>query len=213
MTNASPSQNPANSGSMAGLFREVLGKFVQGMDDMLPARVISYDRASNRAQVQPMVMMVTTDDQRIERAPVASVPVFQIGGGGFLLSFNLKAGDLGWIKANDRDISLFLQSGALSSPNTLRKHSFQDAVFFPDPMRGYEIAAEDAENCVLQNMDGSVRVSIWPDKVKITAPTVEISAPEVSIISDTLSHNGVDIGATHRHGGVQSGPSTTGVPV
>ena len=137
---------------------------------MLPARVIAYDRKSNRAQIKPLVNLLTTEGKEIERPQIASVPVFQIGGGGMMLNFNLKPGDLGWIKANDRDISLSMQSGGEAKPNSFRKHSFEDGLFFPDAMRNFVINDEDAENAVLQTTDGAVRVAIWPDFVKVTAP-------------------------------------------
>lgn len=158
---APPSRDPANDDSLLGMAKQILDKFLNGVDDMLPARVLSYDRATNRAAVMPMVKLLTTDNRQIGRAQVASVPVMQFGGDGIALSFNLKAGDLGWIKANDRDISLLLQGYKDSAPNTLRKHSLQDAVFIPDVMHGLTIAAEDAEHAVLQTLDGSVRVAIW----------------------------------------------------
>lgn len=166
---AIPSRDPANEDSLLGMARQILDKFLAQIDDMLPARVISYDRAANRATVQPLVKLLTTDDRQIGRAQIAAVPVMMFGGDGVALSFNLKAGDLGWVKANDRDISILLQSYRESAPNTLRKHSFQDAVFIPDVMRGLTLAGEDETHAVLQTLDGSVRVAIWPDRVKITA--------------------------------------------
>lgn len=184
---ANPSRDPANDDSLLGMARQVLDKFLNGVDDMLPARVVSYDRASNRAAVVPMVKLLTTDGRQIGRAQVASVPVMLFGGDGVALSFNLKAGDLGWIKANDRDISLITQGYRDSAPNTLRKHSFQDAVFIPDVMHGLTLDAEDEGHAVLQTLDGSVRVAIWPDRVKIT--TGEMFA-EVGPVNVTLL-NGV----------------------
>lgn len=212
MSTEIPSIDPADDGDLVGAFRHIFNKMLQNVDDMLPAQVIAYDRASNRATVQPLVMVLTTGNTTVKRASVASIPVFQFGGGGFMLSFNIKAGDIGWIKANDRDISLFLQSTNHSAPNTLRKHSFSDAMFFPDVFKGYSIAGEDLENAVLQNLDGSVKISLGQDKIKITAPTVEIVSNDVKITSSTLEHNGVNIGATHVHGGVQVGTSNSGVP-
>lgn len=228
-----PSIDPANDGDFLGTMRHILGKELQNINGMLPAKVISFNRAKNRATVQPLVMLLTTSNTTVPRASIASVPVYQIGGGGFMLNFNLKAGDLGWIKACDRDISLFLQSYNISAPNTLRKFNFSDAVFFPDVMRGYTINEEDAENAVLQNLDGSVRISLWQNKVKITSPFVEIDAPNVTMsgkldvtgditslskvtapllvgIND-VTFNGIS-GTSHVHSGVQSGASNTGVP-
>lgn len=165
------SRNQSDNGTLAGMLRLVLGKFLQHVDDMLPARVIAYDAASNVAQVQPLIQMVTTDGRVVNRAQVASVPVFQISGGGFILNFPIFSGDLGWIKANDRDISLFKQTGASSAPNTQRKHSFEDATFFPQAARSLiTIAAEDAGAAVLQSYDGAVRVALHADHLKVTAP-------------------------------------------
>lgn len=200
-----PSGDPADLSDFTGAFRHIFGKMMQSVDGMLPAKVISYNRTTNRATVQPLIMMLTTADTTVQRAEIASVPVFQYGAGDFLLSFPVKAGDLGWIKANDRDISLFLQSYSNAAPNTIRKKSFSDAIFYPDVMRGYTIASEDLDNVVLQNLDGSVKVSLGANKVKIAAPTVEI-------VSTALTHNGVNIGATHTHSGVTAGASNTGVP-
>lgn len=210
-----PSIDPANEGDLVGALRHILGKELQNLDGMLPAKVIAYDRVKNRATVQPLIMLLTTSHTTVPRASLASVPVYQIGGGGFLLNFNLKPGDLGWIKANDRDISLFLQSHAASAPNTIRKHSFSDAVFYPDVMKGYTIAGEDAENAVLQNLDGSVKLSLAATKLtlKVGGVSLEVSSSGVAITGGTVTHNGKNIGDTHAHSGVTAGPSNTGVPV
>ncbi len=241
MVNAQPSVNPANNDSLTGVFRHVLGKFLQNVDDMLPARVVAFDRTSNRAQVQPLIAMVSTNGEQISRAPIASVPVFQIGGGGFILNFNLKPNDLGWIKANDRDISLFLQGYDQAAPNTKRKHSFEDCIFYPDVMRGYEINDEDEENAVLQTIDGTQRVSIWADRIKITSDNkIILDAPLTECTGEFISgtnpgytqtatfygniNTQLDVTAAgggvgtpvslhaHTHNGVQTGGGNTGAP-
>jgi len=185
MTNAPPSIDPADEGTLLGVFKLVLSKFLANTDDCLPAIVKGYDRASNRATVQPLIQKVSTINQTFSRAPVASVPVFQIGGGNVALLFNINPGDLGWIKATDRDISLFMQNFAENGPNTDRMHSFEDAVFFPDNMRGYTINAEDEENCVLQTLDGTQRISIWPDRIKMTSGSSAITIQDTQITIDT----------------------------
>jgi len=181
LNNQPPSRDPADDGSLAGTLRNVMKKMTQGTDGMLPATVIAFDRASNRATVKPVVMMVGTDGGTLGRAQIASVPVFQIGAGGFMLNFNLKGGDLGWIIANDRDTSLFLQGGTEQPPNTKRMKSFEDGVFFPDALRNFVINAEDQENAVFQTLDGTVRVALWADQVKVTAPKVLIETPDATI--------------------------------
>ena len=46
------------------------------------------------------------------------------------------------------------------------------------------------------------------------APTnyIEFSGGGVNIVSGTLKHNGVNIGATHVHGGVEPGGGNTSTP-
>lgn len=177
-THATPSRDPANDDSLLGMARQILDKFLQSVDDMLPAQVISYDRDVNRATVRPLVRVLTTDGRQVGRAQIASVPVFMFGGGDCVLSFQLNPGDLGWIKANDRDISLFLQAHREAAPNTLRKHTFQDAMFFPDVMHGVTIPEEDADNAVFQRKAGLVRLSLWPEFLKATAPRGLVVADE-----------------------------------
>lgn len=237
MVDSIPSPNPANLGTLIGTLKEFQRSCLMQTDDMLPAQIITYDRSTNLAQVQPMIMMVTANDASVPRAPIASVPVLQLGAGNFMLNFPLNPGDLGWIKANDRDISFYLQTLAQSNLNTFRMHSFEDAIFIPSVLRGYTINSEDAGNVVLQTLDGTQRIALWADKIKITSnTTVIIDAPvtEFTGIITTGTNTGyggtatingtlnatVDVTSNltaislthHVHSGVQSGSSDTGQP-
>ncbi len=191
-----PSIDPAQRHSFMGTVQFLVDKLVkQEMDDMLPAKVIAYDRTKNRATVQIMVCMVNTLNQQVSRAQIASVPVLQLGGGGFVLSFPIVAGNTGWIKATDTDMSLFLQSlssgGEISPPNTAITHKFDSSMFIPDTMfHNVVINSEDAANVVFQTLDGTVRIALWDGehkKVKITAPELLVVCPQTTIdASDVL---------------------------
>jgi hypothetical protein len=209
-TFAPPSIDPPDEGSLGGAFRAILQKVLQGVEDCLPAQVIAYDRRSNRATVKPLIMMGTTDGEKVSRAQIASVPVFNIGGGGFVLSFPIKPNDLGWIKASDRDISLFLQGMKEEWPNTRRSHSFSDGVFFPDVMRQWTLNAGDTESAVLQSIDGATRIAIGAGTVTITAPTlVKIDCPSAYMTGNLDVDGIVTIGGTafntHNHADPQGG--------
>lgn len=174
MVQSIPSRDPENSDSLAGVFKEVLKKFAQRTDDMLPAIVETYDRAANIARVRPLIQVVTTEGDLVSRAAIQSVPVLQLGGGGFLISFPLVAGDLGWIKASDRDLSLFRQNFSEAAPNTKRMHSFEDAIFIPDIMKDYSIAGEDSSGLVIQYKDNTVKIVVKSNEVVIKAPTISL---------------------------------------
>jgi hypothetical protein len=169
MSQGYPSENPSRGGGLAGVIGTVLEKFLQGVDGMLPAEIVSYDRKGNTAAVRPLVAVRTTDGATLSRAVVASVPVLAVGGGNFTVNFPLKPGDKGWIKANDRDISLYMQGMREAEANTRRLHSFEDGLFIPDVLRKYTLDGEDFDaDMVIQKLDGTVRVALWPDRVKTT---------------------------------------------
>lgn len=242
-TTAPPSGNAADYSSLNGVLRLWMTKFLQQVDDMLPAQVIAYDAASNTAQVQPLISFVTTSNQVVQRAQVASVPVLQLSGGGFLLNFPINSGDLGWIKSNDRDISLFMQTGEVSPPNTQRKHSFEDAIFIPQAARSLiTIDSQDAANVVLQNYAGTCKISISQTNITVTAPNgVTVDTPIATFTKDVeidgilivnnvnsqatpctingnISTNGDVIASSislvnHVHSGVTTGGGDTGKPV
>ena len=90
-----------------------------------------------------------------------------MGGGGFVLShFPVRAGDLGWLKANDQDI-FTVQTGVghdRSRPGS-RMHDFADP-FYSIDLQQHRSA--DASNVVLQAVDGSTRLSMGAGNTVIT---------------------------------------------
>lgn len=171
MAESLPSFDIADREAVAGMIRLVLTKWLQGTDDMLPARVLSYDRATNRAKVQPMIVLRLTGGKKTkEREPIASVPVFQYGAGNIVISCPVKAGDIGWIKAADRDCSNFKKAYKMSTPNTLRLHKFSDGLFIPDTMLyQFVISEEDIANdaLVISNKAGTNKLSVWQNIFKM----------------------------------------------
>lgn len=188
--NNNPSLDPADNGSLAGTLQFVFKKLLQSVDNLLPAKVIEYDRTNNRVSVQILISLITTSNTLVSRQQISSIPVFVMGGGGYFLSFPLKPGDLGWIAANDRDISLFLQSYNEAAPNTNRVKSFSDAVFIPDIMHGYTIDGADEDKLVIQDTDGNAKITLGDGEINLQSGNVnimidnssaEINSPVISI--------------------------------
>lgn len=202
MSNQTPSANPSDSaGNLAGTFRAIFAKVLQGIDGQLPAVVMSYDRVSNTATIRPEIYVVGTDGNLTARAEVARVPVLALGGGGFTIRFPVKAGDRGWLEASDRDISVFNQqaTGATSAPPTARTHSFSDGRFIPDSFARAVIAEEDSDAVVIQSLNGGVRLAIGNDGFRFYGAAKFFDAVEIQ---------GKDV-ATHDHGGVERGSART----
>lgn len=210
-----PSQDPADTGTLAGTLRATFRKMMQGVDSMLPARVLAYDRENNVATVQPIIAVLTTDGSTVPRAQVARVPVLALGGGGFVINFPLKAGDLGWIEASDRDISLYMQSFNESQPNTVRMHSFEDGRFIPDMMKNFDVAGVGDDSMVIQSTDGATRIEISPAKITYTSAEHEFVGPvtfkDLATFEDDTITNGRRF-TTHKHLGVTTGGGVSGNP-
>ena len=178
-SNNPPSIDPADQDTLTGAFRFIVNKILQGKDGVLPAKVLEYNRTTNRAKVQPLITVIGTSGFQYPRPVFASLPVLQFGGGGYFINMKLTPGTLGWIVANDRDISLFLQSYEQSPPNTFRKNSFSDGVFIPDIMTGYTIV-DNEDLMTIQNLDGTIRIAFRADGIHIVSPAdkpVVIDAP------------------------------------
>jgi hypothetical protein len=160
------SRNPA-----AGLVALLDAHHSLKTNKLLPAQVVEYNRTTNIATVQPMMMVVDTNENTHERNQIAACPVLSLGGGGFTINFPLQKNSLGWILAADRDISTFLETYAPAPPNTTRKHRFEDSWFIPDVFRNYVINSSDANAMVITSVDGTTRISISEGYVNIFAPS------------------------------------------
>lgn len=223
MSDNKPNTDAANDGSLPGQLDAALRAFfLEKFEGMLPATVVSYNDTTNRAVIKPLVMVGTTSGAKVSRAQVSGIPVYRFGGGGFFMRFPIKAGDFGWIKANDRDISLVFQRGGLEDwPNTERMHKFSDAMFFPDTFKQWVISGENAEKAVWQTMDGDTCISLGDGEIKhkVGSVSITISPSGIAMVSPpgTLTHNGINIGDTHTHQGSPTAPlgpvSPTGAPL
>jgi hypothetical protein len=181
------SRDLGNDNYLPGLLDQIMSDFLkQRIDDSLPAIVISFDSEKNRVTVQPLIRMLQSDGTEVSRGTL-SVPVFSYGTGQMSLRFNLSAGDLGWIKANDRDISLFLQSLKEEGPNTLRRHDFSDALFYPDAMRGMSFTAD----AIMSNKSGTVKTEWFQDKIVHTASEVVIDSLLATFTGDIKVEGGI----------------------
>lgn len=168
------STNVNDEDLLTGLANVIIKHVKKKTQNSLPVKVTAVSSDRKFVDVQPQIMMIDADGATINRAEIRGVPVITSGAGGFLISFNIQVGDLGWIEVSDRDISLFKQSYSISKPNTARLHDFSDSRFVPDIMTNFTIAGEDAAAMVIQNRDNTVKISLDNDRIKIQAPKLVI---------------------------------------
>lgn len=202
-----PSKPPAIDGDLGGALSFIFEKLLQKTDGQLPAQVISYNRGSNRAMVQPLISIISTSGQRIGRSPIAAVPVLALGGGNFFVNFPLGPGDTGWIEASDRDISLFLQSAQMSPPNDGRIHSFEHGRFVPDVFDKFTFTP-DANAMVISSLDGSTRLVMSEGKISLIAGEIDLSSTTLNI--NNTGAMTINTGTYNQNTSGTSGSTTTG---
>lgn len=214
-------QGPEDYADLGNMLGKVMNILSQRLENMLPCRVVSYDRVANTAIVQPLIKIILTASEQT-RAQIGPIPVFAAGGGNFVVNFPLRAGDLGWMLANDRDITAFRESLEEAVPNTFRTHSFNDAVLFPDKVRNFQTSGEDGR-MVIQSLDGAQRISLGDADIRVKHPSlITLEAPLVEFTGDghmagTFTADVDVIGGgvslkDHTHRQVQPGTGNSGPP-
>lgn len=180
--NKQPARDPSNDDSLTGYTKELRRWLLKNLDHALPAVVLRHDRANNRVRVRPLITKIDSENQTLRRSEIQSIPVLNLGGGGFFVNFHLPVGQQGMIMALDRDISLFLQSKQESRPNTARMHAFNDSIFVPQQWFDYVIAEEDSEAMVIQNLDGSVKIALDGNQIRIVNNQVRLEVNGDSVV-------------------------------
>ncbi|WP_334166335.1 Gp138 family membrane-puncturing spike protein [Achromobacter mucicolens] len=184
--------------------------------------------------VQPLVNQLDGAGNAVPHAVLHNLPYFRLQGGTDAIILDPKVGDIGIAVFASRDISAVKASKAQANPGSWRSHDMADGLYVGGLLNGTPVQ-------YVQFTAGGINV-VSPAKVTITAPQIEGNAEEQFSINSpvivlngtvqqgagsyggtstwqgdmntlgTLRNNGKNVGSTHTHPGVQSGPSNTGTP-
>jgi hypothetical protein len=108
----------------------------------LPGRVVSYNPATQTADIQPLVKRAIRSyagELVHETLPVVhDVPVEWPGGGGFAMIFPVAPGDHMWLIFSEAATAKWRSTGQISEPGDLRRHdlSYACAVYSRGPASG-----------------------------------------------------------------------------
>lgn len=205
---------------LATLLRAASSEALRSVNTGMPGEIVSYDPSTQTASVKLLLRMKQPNGES-EIPPVLSgVPVVMPRAGGGALTFPVKAGDGVMVQFSQRSLDEWKEAGGEQSPDDVRMHDISDAVAVVGLADRAHGGSE--EGCVHLFL-GSSGLKIYPDRIEIDTPLLVLNGNftvgggsgggSVNLTSDSLTHNGVDIGSTHKHSGVQSGGSNTGEPV
>lgn len=199
---------------------------LSNVNTAVPAHVLIYDPATQRAQVQ-LSIKKRIGNKEINYAPCINVPVSFPGTANWSFFSEIKKGDEGLVIFSKYACDLWKQNGGLQSPYDNRKFSQSDAFFItgfrPDtqnfkafPSQGIGITSKDNKTQVSLKDDsltlikdgasstltsGSIVTKIGGASVTITDSSITLIAGGQTVVigGGGVIHNGVNIGSTHVH--------------
>lgn len=207
-TIAIPSYNPSDSQSFSGTLDFIINKVLTKIEKVAPAKILTYDRSTNRASVQILNLSITSTGEKIERRPIDNIPVLILSGGGFAINFPIKENDIGWLVSADSDISIFKSILKTFAPATYQKHRYKDSFFIPDKVNGFTISETDTNALLLTSHDGLNKIALSQNGIAITGNT---SISGNLTVTGEVTGKGIAL-STHTHNGVTTGEANTGLP-
>lgn len=186
-----------------------------GIWTAMPGVLLEFDAAKLTAKIQVAIMarVRANDDQGsvswVPIAPLVDCPVVFPQGGGYLLTFPLAVGDEVLVVFASRCIDAWWQSGGVDNHQMdLRLHDLSDGFALPGVRSQVRLPAGGvATNGVeLRSESGATKIKLQGNDIKLTC------TGNIELTSSSLTHNGVNVGATHRHDNVDNGPDISGVP-
>lgn len=193
------------------LFKTAFREMMKSVGTNIPGHILSFDKDTQMAQVQIGIEQSDVNGKFFKPAPLIEVYVY-MPGGDFIVECQIDEGTEGLIVFSQRCIDGWTDTGGIAKNPIMRFHDMSDAFFLPGvKSQANKVSSFENNGIRLRNKDGSKYVWLKNNG------DVEISANNVKITSTTLTHNGVNIGATHGHIGSATAPlgpvSPTGVPL
>jgi hypothetical protein len=154
--------------------------------------------------VQPMVAQIDGAGRPTPHGIVRNLPFFRLQGGANAVVIDPQPGDIGLAIFASRDISAVKATRAPAQPGSKRRFDMADGLYLGGFLNG-------TPNQIIAFTADGIEITS-PTAVKISAPVVTIDG-NVAVTGSSITHNGVNIGSTHKHTQVQSGAEISGVPV
>jgi hypothetical protein len=185
----------ASSASEAARFQLLVRTLLSRVRTAMPVEVKAVTNAGGVSAVGyvdilPLVSQLDGDGTVYPHGIIYNVPYMRLQGGGNAVILDPQVGDIGMAVICDRDISAVKNSGQQSPPGSKRRHDMSDAVYLSTIIGA-------APTQYVRFSDEGIAI---------------VSQVAVDIQSPTLKHNGVNIGDTHAHGGIERGGSVSDGP-
>ncbi|OYV51346.1 MAG: hypothetical protein B7X10_00790 [Burkholderiales bacterium 21-58-4] len=163
------------------------------------------DSAVGFVDVQPLVDQLDGTGKPVPHGQLHSLPYLRMQGGANAVILDPQPGDIGIAIFAERDISRVKANKAQAAPGSLRKFDMADGLYLGGVLNGVPTQ-------YVQFSPTGISI-VTPNNIDMTASgNINMQAAAIALTSSTLTHNGVNIGSTHIHGGVVPGSGDTTGP-
>jgi len=123
---------PETTPTLPEILRRVLDARLAEVHTALPAKIVKYDAATRKADVQPLLKRQYADGDLASMPVITNVPVLFPSGGGASLTFPVRAGDGCLLVFAERSLDRWLAQSTVKEVETgdIRMHDISDAVAF-----------------------------------------------------------------------------------
>lgn len=158
--------------TIAELLNAAMRAGARNLYTCLPAKVVKWDAAKQRAHCQPLIKDAYEDEtgeRQVESLPVIpGVPVQFMGAGGYRLTFPIELGTTGTLFFAHRSMDKWLSGdGKEVDPEFDQDHGLGDAIFMP----GLKPFGAPWESCPTDHMtlgaDGGVQAHFYEDRIAL----------------------------------------------
>lgn len=182
-------------------FEELLENFQRKINVCIPCKIIRYDRVKHEADMKVLCNWKLQNGNVVEGCHLYRITIQRMMAGGMLIEFPIECGDTGWLFSCDFDAYDVKRERSARLPSSEEPNSFKSGVWIPDQfgdpnrasntdLKGTKIADEDRTRLVIQNKDGTHKVSIGDNSTKISGNSVEIEAKSVRVKADSIVFDG-----------------------
>ena len=160
-------------------FDHLKRSFISDVSVTMPCKVVEYDRATHKADLQILYNYKLLDGQTMRGCVMRGITIRRMMAGGFLIDFPVQKGDTGWLIATDRDATLSKKNKIPATPASPYPNQYESGFFIPDQWgdeasNEITISGDDAQRLVIQSKDGTQRISVGTSDIKVYGTSIEL---------------------------------------
>ncbi|MCE2029301.1 Gp138 family membrane-puncturing spike protein [Sessilibacter corallicola] len=199
------------------LHRVVFLELIKDLNTSIVGHVKAFDPETQYVQFQPGINQ-RIDGEQVPHDILINVPVFIYGDSDYFIENQILPNTEGVVFFSQRCIDNWKNSGGLADNLIRGTHGFNDGMFFPgvrsQPNKisnhandGIRLRNKSGNQFIWLKRDGGIQFS--SSYTEFNTGDFTVNANNFNVNADSFTHNNIDVGESHNHGGVDRGSGNT----